>query len=67
MLKFIKSHMSTIDGIEVFPIISFVIFFVFFSVLSIYVLRMRKKHVEELSQLPFEDGIEADSLNSIES
>lgn len=58
MLKFIKHNMSTILGIEIFPLISFVIFFVFFCVLFIWVLRMKKSEVNELAALPFEGGVD---------
>ena len=56
MMKFIKSHMATIDGVEIFPIISLVIFFVFFTLLLIYVVRFTKERVKEVEQLPLEDG-----------
>lgn len=56
MLKFIKHHMETIIGIEIFPIISFLIFFIFFCVLFIWVAKMRKAEISMLSALPLEDG-----------
>lgn len=55
MLKFVKSHMSTIDGIEVFPLISFLIFFVFFVGLTVYVFTIKKKHISEMSNMPLQD------------
>ena len=57
MLKFIKSHMSTIDGVEVFPLISFIIFFVFFVGLTVYAMSLRKNHVAEMSNMPLEDEL----------
>ena len=57
MLKFVKSHMSTIDGIEIFPLISFIIFFVFFVGLTVYALTLKKKHVSEMSNMPLQDEI----------
>jgi cytochrome c oxidase cbb3-type subunit 4 len=53
MLKFIKHHMS-IEGIEIFPLISFLLFFSFFIIVLIYVFRKDKKQIEELSNLPLE-------------
>ena len=55
MLKYIKGHMESIDGIEIFPLISFIIFFSFFIGLSIYVFTMKKKRIEELKNIPLED------------
>ncbi|MEQ9186087.1 MAG: CcoQ/FixQ family Cbb3-type cytochrome c oxidase assembly chaperone [Cryomorphaceae bacterium] len=56
MLKFIKHHMETIAGIEIYPIISFVIFFTFFIGLFAYVLIMRKGYIEELENLPLNEN-----------
>jgi cytochrome c oxidase cbb3-type subunit 4 len=51
----IRQTLEHISGISIYPLISFVIFFAFFTVLIWYVFSLRKKHVEELSQLPLED------------
>lgn len=55
MLKFIKHHMETIGGIEIYPLISFVIFFAFFIGLMAYVMLMRKSYIAELENLPLND------------
>jgi len=55
MLKFVKQHMETIGGIEIFPIISFVIFFVFFVALLLWVLRSSKLHNRRMAALPLQD------------
>lgn len=55
MLKFIKSHMSTIGGIEMYPIISFIIFFVFFLIVAILVFKESKENITKMSNLPLED------------
>lgn len=67
MLKFIKGYVSSIDGIEIYPIISFIIFFVFFMLVTFYVVTSKKKYIDELSNLPFEDGelsTQPDSINN---
>lgn len=56
MLKFIKHHMETIVGIEVYPIISFIIFFVFFLALTIYVLKVDQKVFKEISNIPLDSN-----------
>lgn len=56
MLKFIKHHMDTIAGIEIYPVVSFVIFFLFFLGVGLIVLRAKKEHIEHVSALPLEDG-----------
>lgn len=55
MLKFIKHHMSTIDGVEIYPLISFGIFFLFFILLFIYVFMGGKQRFKEVSLLPLSD------------
>lgn len=55
MLKFIKYHMETITGIEIFPLISFVIFFLFFLGLLLYVYTADKKEIAEIASLPLEN------------
>ena len=56
MLKFIKYHMETIAGIEIYPIISFLIFFIFFIALLYFVFSASKSHMANMSQLPLEEG-----------
>lgn len=58
MLKYIKHHMETIAGIEIYPIVSFVIFFVFFLAVGILVLRAKKDYIDHVSALPMEDGVD---------
>lgn len=54
MFKFIKKYAETIDGINIYPIISLVIFFLFFVVLLYYVKRMDKTKVKEISRIPLD-------------
>ena len=56
MLKFIKGHMDTIGGIEIYPIISFAIFFLFFVVVTTLVIKARKEHIDHMSALPLDDS-----------
>ena len=54
MLKFIKHHMTGIEGIEIYPIISLLIFFIFFALLFLWVITAKKDYIEQVSNLPFE-------------
>ena len=63
MLKFIKHHMETIIGIEIFPIISFIIFFTFFLVVAAYVIKQSKSHFDEVSLLPLDDNQSSTNKN----
>jgi cytochrome c oxidase cbb3-type subunit 4 len=55
MLRFIKHNLTSIDGVSIYPIISLLIFFLFFAVMITYVTRMKRREVDELSNLPFEE------------
>jgi cytochrome c oxidase cbb3-type subunit IV len=55
MLKFIKHHMDSIDGIGIYPVISFLIFGLFFVAMLYMVIRMTKEEVNELKNYPFDE------------
>jgi len=55
MLKFIKHHLDTIDGVEIFPVVSFLIFFSVFVFALIYVVKADKSHMDEMSNLPLDN------------
>lgn len=46
--------METITGIEIYPLISFIIFTIFFIGVTILVWRSDKKYITELSNLPLD-------------
>ena len=54
MLKFVKSHMESMEGIATYPMISLLIFFVFFSLLLWWVLTASKAHIKEMGELPLD-------------
>ena len=55
MLKFIKHNLETIDGVDIYPIISLSIFFVVFVSFFIWAMTYSKDKIKELSELPFKD------------
>jgi cytochrome c oxidase cbb3-type subunit III len=55
-MKF-RNYLETISGVSIFPLISLVIFFVFFVVLLWYVIKMDRKKIDILSNMPLDDGI----------
>ncbi len=54
MLKFIKNHMETIAGIEIYPLISLLIFFTFFVALFWWVFTARKEYIDQVSRIPLD-------------
>lgn len=63
MFKFIKQYAETIDNAQIYPMFSLLMFFIFFVVLLVLVKKMDKKHVEKLSNIPFEN--ESNNISSI--
>lgn len=57
MLRFIKHHMDTMEGVEIYPIISLLLFFIVFTTMLIIVLRIPKKSIEEIGNLPLDNDL----------
>jgi len=55
MFKFIRQYAETIQGINIYPIISLLIFLLFFIAVLWYVKKMDKKKVDEIKNLPLMD------------
>ncbi|MGF1556059.1 CcoQ/FixQ family Cbb3-type cytochrome c oxidase assembly chaperone [Paucihalobacter sp.] len=62
MLKFVKNHMDSISGIEIYPIISLLIFFLFFVILFYWVITAKKEYIKNVSNIPL-DKDELDNQN----
>jgi hypothetical protein len=50
-----KNVLQSIENIQVWPVISFVIFFVFLLCLLLWVFTADKKFIEKMSGLPIEE------------
>ena len=56
-----KNVLQAIDGIEIYPIISFSIFFLFFLGLLVYVALLDKRHVQVMSSMACATDEETDA------
>jgi|LakMenE01Jun11ns_1017448.scaffolds.fasta_scaffold9362063_2 cbb3-type cytochrome oxidase subunit 3 len=54
MLRFIKHNLTSMLGIEIYPLFSLVLFTLFFAIVLLYVWNMTKSRVNEMSALPLE-------------
>ncbi|HEX5668718.1 MAG TPA: hypothetical protein VFX73_07930 [Chitinophagaceae bacterium] len=54
MLKFIRNHADKIENINIFPMIGLMIFVVFFILMLVYVKKMSRDDLNELSNLPLD-------------
>jgi hypothetical protein len=50
-----KEVLRSIDGVGIYPVMSFVIFGLFFIGMSVYVFAMKKTKVDDLKQIPLND------------
>ena len=57
MLRFIKHNLESIDGVEIYPIISLLLFFIVFVTMIVFVFKLPKSSIEEVSQLPLDNNI----------
>lgn len=48
--------METIVGVELYPMVSFLIFFTFFVGLIAYVIMMKKGYIKEVESLPLTEN-----------
>ncbi|MET2985183.1 CcoQ/FixQ family Cbb3-type cytochrome c oxidase assembly chaperone [Aureibaculum conchae] len=55
MLKYIKHHLDSMNDVEIYPIISLLLFFAVFITMLIHVMRIPKKSIENISNLPLEE------------
>lgn len=54
-MRLVTKYFESISGIEIYPIISFLVFFTFFILVTFYVFRLDKKHVKEMSEFALDD------------
>lgn len=59
-----KNVLQAIDGIEIYPLISFTIFFLFFLGLIVYVALMDKKYLTAMSSIACGEENKDTSLDS---
>lgn len=61
-MKF-RTYLEQITGVDIYPLISLVLFFSFFSLLAYWALRVNKRYISNLKQIPFSEDEQSSSLN----
>lgn len=51
-----KHYFEQVNNVEIWPIISLIIFITFFIGLLIWVVKVDKKYINDMSNLPMEDA-----------
>lgn len=54
MLKFIRNYADKIDHVNIFPLAGLFIFVLFFIFMVIYVKKISKEDITELSEMPLD-------------
>ena len=60
-----KEILRSIDHIEIWPVISFIIFFLFFLMLLWWVFSADQKFIQTMSEKPLHDGSEKQDVESL--
>jgi preprotein translocase subunit YajC len=50
----IRNYLQSIDGVEIYPLISLVVFILFFVIMFIWMLKVDKNYIKEMEELPLE-------------
>lgn len=61
-MKIVSHYLQSIEGVEIYPIISLVIFFVFFTLVIVHTFSIKKTDLKKLSDIPLEDNNNNDEL-----
>ncbi len=60
MLRNVKHYLATQEGAEMYDLVVTVLFFIIFTVMLVLVMRMPKKRIDELKNMPFNEQNEHD-------
>ena len=50
----IRNYLQSIEGVEVYPLISLIIFVLFFVAIFVWMIRIDKKYLKEMSEMPLD-------------
>jgi cytochrome c oxidase cbb3-type subunit 4 len=62
-----KEILQSIEGIELYPLISLFIFLALFAGITIWILKLDKKYVKKMEALPLDDNTESGNDKSTKS
>ncbi len=52
----IRNYLQTIEGVEIYPLISLIIFVIFFVLMLVWMLKVDKNYIKEMEQLPLDSN-----------
>lgn len=60
-----KYVLRSMEGVDIYPVISLIIFFVFFMGLLWWVFRKDGQYINTVSELPFQDDEKVENANGL--
>lgn len=57
----LSEHISRIEGIAVYPVISLIVFSILFVIAVVWVFRLDKKYISRMENLPLETNFDNNS------
>jgi len=52
----IRNLLQSIEGVEIYPLISLIVFLVFFVAILVWMLMIDKNYIKEMEQLPLDSN-----------
>jgi cytochrome c oxidase cbb3-type subunit 4 len=62
-----KELLQSIEGIELYPVISLIVFMLLFAGVVIWIMKLDKKYVKEMESLPLDDSNEVNKQMNLEN
>lgn len=62
-----SEHLSRIEGVEIYPIISMIIFIGLFLFTLVWVFRLDKKYISKMENLPLDSNLENENKSEIKN
>ncbi len=52
----IRNLLQSIEGVEIYPLISLIVFIIFFVVILVWMFKIDKNYIKEMEQLPLDSN-----------
>ena len=63
----LSEHLSSIDGVSIYPIISLILFFFVFAVTVVWVVKLDKKYINRMENLPLDSNSDSENNSEIKN
>ena len=63
----LSEHLSSIEGVSIYPIISLILFFLVFAFTIVWVAKLDKKYINRMENLPLDSNSESENNSEIKN